>query len=405
MPSADFTALTGNWKALLICPNRSVTQELLPLLTEQLPRMPVFEMQDYPVRQVVAELSGSQAPNICFLDLTADRERALSLIGELLAVEARIRIVVLLASKDPNLILRAMRQGAVEFLVRPFTAEQIESVAERLAALHLNGGNGSGLGKVYAVIPAKGACGASTIACNLGPLHKRYGQKRILLADLDPLTGTQSFLLKLKSTYSFLDALARSHSLDGDLWKGMVASAAGLDVLPAPETVKEGVQDLRDCSAIIEFARTQYETTVLDAASVYGDWNLAQARLCDDLLLITTNELPALQATQRAMGYLEHNGVNLNKVRLVVNRYSKEHGLSRDVIETALHCEVFHVIPTDTDSVQRALIEGKPIPANTTFGKSLAQLADKLSGKPAQQAAEPKKSGGLAGLVSSLFSR
>ena len=52
-------------------------------------------------------------------------------------------------------------------------------------------------------MPAKGACGATTIACNLAFQWKRLGAKKILLADLDPLTGTLSFLLKIKSIYSF----------------------------------------------------------------------------------------------------------------------------------------------------------------------------------------------------------
>ena len=72
-------------------------------------------------------------------------------------------------------------------------------------------------------MPAKGGCGASTIASNLAYQMKR-GDKRILLADLDPLAGTLSFLLKIKSNYSFMDALARSHDIDADLWKAVVTS-------------------------------------------------------------------------------------------------------------------------------------------------------------------------------------
>jgi len=63
---------------------------------------------------------------------------------------------------------------------------------------------------IVAVIPAKGACGASTIAANLAFQWKRSSGQRILLVDLDPLTGTISFMLKIKSIYSFLDALQRS---------------------------------------------------------------------------------------------------------------------------------------------------------------------------------------------------
>ena len=92
------------------------------------------------------------------------------------------------------------------------------------------------------VMPAKGACGASTIACNLAFQWKRHGAKRVLLADLDPLTGTMSFLLKIKSIYSFVDVLMRGGELDHDLWNSMVTHVQGIDVLLAPEVSGGGRQ-------------------------------------------------------------------------------------------------------------------------------------------------------------------
>src|SRR6185436_6038761 len=120
MPRADIAAISGNWKALLISPNKTIAGELSPILAQHIPNTAVFEMQSFPARQVLLELGGAQGPNICFLDLISEPERALPLIGELLAVQQSMKIIVLLSSKHPDLILRAMRQGAAEFLVRPF---------------------------------------------------------------------------------------------------------------------------------------------------------------------------------------------------------------------------------------------------------------------------------------------
>src|SRR5690349_15407412 len=126
MPRADLAALSGSWKALLISPNRIVSGELTPILSLHLPSTPLFEMQSYPTRQMLTELGGAQGPNLCFLDLSSDSERAIQLIGELLAAQPAMKIIVLLASKSPDMILRAMRQGAAEFLVRPFDPEQLD---------------------------------------------------------------------------------------------------------------------------------------------------------------------------------------------------------------------------------------------------------------------------------------
>jgi pilus assembly protein CpaE len=295
--------------------------------------------------------------------------------------------------------LRCLRSGAADFLIQPFTGEQIEGVLAKLAKTQGAEGQGKEPAKILVVMPAKGACGASTIAYNLAFQWKRRGAKRVLLADLDPLTGTLSFLLKIKSSYSFVDVLIRGHELDHDLWNSMVTHVQGIDVLLAPEVLVEGANDLRDPTLILDYARHNYDVVVIDAGGVYGEWNLNQARMASELLLVTTNELPALQAAQRALSYLDASRIGRWKIRLVVNRYLRDVGLSREVIATALHTEVFDIFPSDYESVQKSLMDGKPAPANTTFGKSIIQLADKLSGAHGETAKKRSSSlGGLLGL-------
>jgi pilus assembly protein CpaE len=341
--------------------------------------------------------------NICFLDVVSDREQALQLLGEMSRLGPSIQVVALLAANDPDAMLRCLRSGAADFLIQPFTTEQIEAVLAKLARTLPSEGGGKEPAKIYVVMPAKGACGASTIACNLAFQFKRHGAKKILLADLDPLTGTMSFLLKIKSVYSFVDVLTRSYELDHDLWNSMVTHVQGIDVLLAPETLVEGANDLRDPSPILDYARHNYDVVVIDAGGVYGEWNLNQARMANDLLLVTTNELPALQAAQRALSYLDANRIGRWKIRLVVNRYMRDVGLSREVISTALHTEVFDIFPSDYESVQKSLMDGKPVPPSTTFGKSIMQLADKLGGR-AEGAAVKKKSSSIGGLLG-LFTK
>jgi Flp pilus assembly CpaE family ATPase len=179
----------------------------------------------------------------------------------------------------------------------------------------------------------------------------------------------------------------------------MVTDVNGVDVLLAPELMIEGAQDLRDPSPILEYARRAYDVIVLDAGGVYGDWNLNLARLSSEILLIATNELPALQAAQRALSYLDTNRIGRWKIRLIVNRYHRDVGLSREVIGTALHSEVFEVLPSDYEAVQKSLLEGKPIASGSTLGKGIVQLADRLGGR-VETAKKGSSLGGLLGLFS-----
>ena len=143
-----------------------------------------------------------------------------------------------------------------------------------------------------------------------------------------------------------------------------------------------------------------YDVVILDTSSVYTDWNLNCARAANELLLVTTNELPALQAAQRALSYLDTNRIGRWKIRLVVNRYLRDVGLSREVIGTALHTEVFETLPSDYEAVQKALLDGKPIPASTPFGKGIVEIVDRLGGRSQPGSKKGSSLSGLLGLFS-----
>jgi pilus assembly protein CpaE len=396
------TSPSGSRRACIISPDARIFAELAPLLATHLPGVETSQLHVYPSPRELPETLGAGGSHLVFLDVASDEQQAMQLLGEMTRMGPGVQVLALLSANDPELILRGLRGGAVDFLLQPFTVDQVEAALGKLARQPQAELSGKEPAKIIAVMPAKGACGATTIAFNLAYQWKRQGIKRILLADLDPLTGTLSFLLKVKSSYSFLDVLQRAHELDSDLWKAMVTTIGGVDILLAPDLMADGAQDLQDPSPILEYARHLYDVVILDADSVYGPWNLNQIRQANEVVLVTTNELPALQAAQRALSYLDTNRIGRWKVRLVVNRYLRDVGLSREVIGTALHTDVFDSLPSDYDAVQRALMEGKPIQSGTPFGKSLIHLADRLS--VGQRKEETKKSSSLGGLFG-LFSR
>jgi pilus assembly protein CpaE len=377
-----------------------MVEELGVLLDTHLPGVATSLLKTYPSPRDLVGAVGGGVPHLVFLDVVSDRDQALQLMAELTRMGTAVQVVALLSGNDPDFILRCLRAGAVDFLVQPFTADQIEATMAKLARMQPATESGKEPAKIIAVMPAKGACGATTIACNLAFQWKRLGAKRILLADMDPLTGTLSFLLKIKSVFSFLDTLQRAHELDQDLWNAMVTNVNGVDVLLAPELMTSNAQDLRDPSPILDYARHMYDVVVIDTSSVYGEWNLNQARAANELLLVTTNELPALQAAQRALSYLDTNRIGRWKVRLIVNRYHRDVGLSRDVIGTALHTDVYDSLPSDYEAVQKSLMDGKPVPANTPFGKGMEQLADRLGGGRTEGDKKSSSLGGLFGLFS-----
>ena len=98
------------------------------------------------------------------------------------------------------------------------------------------------------------------------------------------------------------------------------------------------------------------------------------------------------------LSYLDTNRIGRWKIRLLVNRYHRDVGLSREVIGTALHTEVFDILPSDYEAVQKSLMEGKPAPSNTAFGKASCNSPTVWAGTR-EQAKKTSSLGGLLGLV------
>jgi pilus assembly protein CpaE len=390
---------SGDSRALLICPDTRMSAELSELLASELPAAKIAALDVYPDRGEVAAMAAEA--QVCFLDVTTDAEAAFALLAWLAAEIPQLPVVVLFRSNDPDLILRCLRNGGAEFLMQPFTHDQFTSVFGKLARLR-NGlaSTEQARGKVYCVVPGKGASGATTLACNLVFALKRLHAGRVLLADLDGLTGTAAFVLKLKSPYSFVDAVSHAGALEPDVWKAVVASYHGIDVLLSPENPVDCYAEALNPTLLIGSARQSYDTIVLDAGGMHGDWNTALARLADELLVVTTNDLPALHATRRALASLERNGVMPSKSRIVVNRHRSKFGLAEGEAGKALGALVFRTLPADHEAIGKALIEGRPVPPGSAFGRSVAALSLALSGvEPPTQ-----KSSIVSSLVS-LFHR
>ncbi len=374
--------------------------ELKQLLGRELPRMKTTPLSAYPPQGTLFELLEAEAIELCFLDIASNRAAAFDAMSHIGTRRPDVPVLALLPANDPDLILQCLRQGASEFLIQPFTPDQLHAALAKLSRFHLaRAPEPSSNSRIYSVIPSKGACGATTIACHLAPALKKQSGNRVLLADMDGLTGTVAFLLKLRSHYSFVDALNHAGGLEADVWKQLVVSTQGVDVLLSPENPVDSIAEDADPSPIVNYVRSAYDVVVFDIGGPYGEWNLALAKAADEVLLIASGELAALNSAQRASVYLERHGTPSARIRLVINRYAKESALRREAIEQALQCEVFETLPPDHETVQKSLLDGKPAPASSGFGRGMARLAAALSGPSLK---EQTNGSGLTNLLRKL---
>jgi pilus assembly protein CpaE len=210
----------------------------------------------------------------------------------------------------------------------------------------------------------------------------RTGAPKVLLVDTDPMSGSVAFLLKLKSEFHLGDALRDWQRMDDDLWARLIVSACGVDVLAAPESAATRI-DVGPSLAgeLCAWWRERYAVTVLDLPDARAAADFGFAALADAVLLVTTNELAALQATRRALAYLDYAAINRARLRLILNRYTPATGLKRDDVKTALGLEPFATLSNDYDVLQTSMLDGKPAPAGSRFAASVQSLCEQLAPK------------------------
>lgn len=380
----------AHWKPLVVCPGDDLARRLASALAalgfSQVPRL-----AEYPALGAMAAAAARHQANICFLDMCANQEHALLLVSEAATTMA---VVSLNPQNDPEMMLRALRRGVADFLSDP-SAAQVRTILDRLSAKHPAAGAAKSA-LICVVFPGKPGSGASTLAAQLASELKRMGLARVLLADLDSMTGSIGFQLKLKSDFSIQDAAEDAPRLDDDLWGRLTVACEGFDVLLAPADatpqIRLGQPGMLD---LLRFLKPRYDAVILDLPGAAAALEMACVQPAQHLLLVTTNELAALHAARRSLDFLDRGGADKARLRLIVNRYTPRTGLKREDVRTALEVEPYAVLSNDYDAVQNAILEGKPVAKGAPFSRAVNRLALDLYGEP-PAAAVPRRGGWLS---------
>jgi len=366
------------WRPLVVCPQPDVYRRLQAVLTELAVEQPCT-LTEYPRSGTIATLVERNACNICFLDAATDCEHAQLLISEL---APSVPVVALHPRDDADLILRCLRRGACEFVADP-TADAVGGVFARLARTRSDAVYRAP-GALYCVIPGKPGCGGSTLAANMAVQLHNDGANPVLLVDGDQLTASIAFMLKLKAEFHLEDVLRDWTRMDDDLWSRLTVPAFGVDVLAAPEDPTMRTEVSRQFAGeLCAFWRERYEAVVLDLPDVRAAADCGFTAQADIILLVTTNELAALQATRRSLRYLDAGAGDHAKLRLILNRHTPVNGFKREEVNTALAMQPFAILNNDYAVIQAALLDGKPVPPESRFGQSVQALCRQLSHKSA----------------------
>src|SRR6266511_5963051 len=70
--------------------------------------------------------------DVAFLDLKLEGESGLEVLPKLLKVDARLDVVVFTAYASIDTAVEAIRMGAIDYIPKPFTPEQIRQVLAKI---------------------------------------------------------------------------------------------------------------------------------------------------------------------------------------------------------------------------------------------------------------------------------
>jgi pilus assembly protein CpaE len=352
--------------ALMIAPDRELARRFQESAAATRGFQILADLKTYPPQQTLQIRLRQLQPEVVLLDLATDLEQAAALIRSITASNPAIQVIGLHSRNDSAAIVRSLRQGASEFLYAPFDAAIQEQALARVRRLIEPPAQAScDPGTVAVFASAKPGSGASTLAAQTAfALHRTAGS-RVLLADLDPMSGTVTFYLKAGPV----------GAAGGG--RRVVAARHGIDVFPAGMAPGDSL-DLARLRELLAQARQQYAWILLDLPAIFHRATLLALPEADQAFLVTTSELPSLHLARKAMSFLGQLGCGKERLRVLVNRVAKRGGLGPSDVQKVLGAEVHHSFPNDYSSLDRALAEGEPLGAGCELGRAIEEFAGGL---------------------------
>jgi len=314
--------------------------------------------------------------------LDGDPAETLVVIGpetptsEALAFAARLRLsrpalgVVLVRERvDVELLSRSLQSGVREVVpVGDYNALQAacrrsREVSRRmLSPLSVEETQPAVDGQIVTVFAAKGGCGKTTVAVNLGVVLARGTGRRVCVVDLDLAFGDVAISVQLDPVRTIVDASPMTGHLDITGAASLLTRyRPGLEMLLAPVT--PGDADKVSAALVAELLtvlRGMFDFVVVDTPAQFSEHVLAAMDASAHHVLITTPDVSALKNLRVTLDMLDLLSYPRQIRSVLLNRSDSKVGLSIDDVERAVRCPIAAFVPSSR-AVPISINKGTPI--------------------------------------------
>lgn len=343
------------------------------------------------------QIAKRQRPDVAVVGFNQAKDAALALAAALQKEVPRTTLVALSKKSDADAILAAMRVGYKEFVTLPDDAARLRSAVHSAA---YKPAEDEERGLVIAVVGAKGGVGTTMVATNLaGELAAIH---RVVCVDLDFSVGDVASMMDVSPKDFITDLLPRADRMDERMLTGAsVVHKSKVHLLAQPSEL-ERITEIKgdDVYAVILASAKAYQYVILDCG-VRWDEPAAVALSCADaIVLLTTPDVISVRDAYRRLKLFEANGLEKDRIRLVVNRQQKQAYVRVEDIEQNLGMRVVAQIVDDPKNVDQAINEGKlarAVNKKSDAARDIASLVAILTEGGEPQAEKPEEPKGFFG--------
>jgi len=333
-------------------------------------------------------------PAAAIITVGHNPEPTLALIERFARESPTTAIISAAQNPSPDVILRSMRAGARDFLRLPANTDELRTVLDRTAEFcGAQVAAPTRKGRMIAVFSSKGGCGTSFLATNIAA---STGSPTVLV-DLNLQAGDLPLFLGVDPKYSIADMVESRARLDSSLIKSYITPySSQLALLAAPKEADSADEiEPEHVFQVLESMRESYEYVVVDPQHTFDSITLAALDQCDDIVLVLTLDIPAIRSAQRSLAIFDRLGYPRQKIRVVVNRWSKQIDLDLRQVEKFLGEPVVGFIPSDYQTTVTSINLGQPLvqsDSSSRIALEIKRITRAIVGEPLRVSeAQPKR--------------
>ncbi|MDP9251411.1 MAG: response regulator [Chloroflexota bacterium] len=375
--------------------------------------------------QEAVNLAKQHRPHVILMDINMPDMDGITATEIISNTVPESPIIMMSVQGEQDYLRRSMLAGAREFLVKPFSADELinsirhvhelEKVRRAryapVAPVAAPGGpaaaapTGRDNGKIITFFSPKGGVGRTTIATNLAVALHQITNKPVVLVDGSLPFGDIAVILNMSpKAKTIADLIGSFETADSDVVESiLVQHSTGIKVMLAPPT-PESTELITGAHIkhVLELLRERYAYIVVDTWPSFQEQVITMLDVADVILTLMTLEITSLKNVRVFMEVVEKLGYDEAKVQLVANRNDSSGGIKASDVEASLGRKIPHTIVSDGRTLVLAVNRGVPFVIShrdSQVAKDIFALAQKIaaaeSTAPAAAGKQAQARGGL----------